>query len=90
MRYLDDVQRLIAYLRENVILDFQGDLSIEKVKELLGNDDARDTRALLTKLTRDKGVDQMLLVVADCLLDHVQRSLGDDVIREQLRTYIES
>jgi hypothetical protein len=31
-----------------------------------------------------------MLVLADCLLEPVQKSLSDDVMREQLRTYTES
>jgi len=35
-------------------------------------------------------VEDMILVLADCLLEPVQKSLGDDVMREQLRMYSES
>ncbi len=84
------MNRLIAYLRENVILDFQGDLSVERVRELLAGDDSRDTRALLSKVVNDGKVEDMLLVLTDCLLEAVQTALTDDVIREQLRMYTQS
>jgi hypothetical protein len=89
-RYLRNVNRLIDYLRQHVMIDFQGDLTVTKVRELVAGDDSRDTKTLLTKLVGDRKVEDMMLVLADCLLEHVQRSLTDDVIREQLRMYIES
>lgn len=84
------MNQLIAYLRQNVILDFQGDLSLEMVREFLKDDDSRDARALLGKVVEERGVNEMMIVLADCLLDAVQRALTDDVMREQLRTYSES
>ncbi len=85
-----DVNRLIDYLRQNLMIDFQGDLSVEKVRELLAGDDSRDVKVLLAKLTQEKNVEDMMLVLADCLLEPVQSSLSDDVMREQLRMYTES
>ena len=90
MRYLRSVNRLIDYLRQNLMIDFQGDLSVAKVRELLAGDDSRDAKTLLTKLVADRKVEDMLLVLADVLLEPVQRALTDDVMREQLRTYSES
>jgi len=84
------LNQLIAYLRENLLLDFQGDLSLEMVREFLKDDDSRDARTLLAKMVADRGTSDMLIVLADCLLDHVQRSLTDEVVREQLRNYSES
>ncbi|CAN5232404.1 hypothetical protein BH11MYX1_BH11MYX1_31190 [soil metagenome] len=84
------MNRLIDYLRQNLMIDFQGDLSVEKVRELLSGDDSRDVKVLLAKLTKEKNVDDMMLVLADCLLEPVQQSLSDDVMREQLRMYTES
>ncbi len=90
MRYLVAVNRLIAYLRQNLMIDFQGDLSVEKVRELLAGDDSRDAKQILAKVTAEKNVEDMILVLADCLLEPVQQSLGDDFMREQLRMYSES
>jgi hypothetical protein len=90
LRYLVLVNRLIEYLRQNVLIDFQGDLSVAKVRELLAGDDSRDAKALLTKLVAERKVEDMLVVLADCLTEPVQRALTDDVMREQLRMYTES
>jgi hypothetical protein len=84
------VNRLIDYLRQNLMIDFQGDLSVAKVRELLQGDDSRDARQLLAKLVAEKKVEDMMLVLADCLLEPVQKSLSDDVMRDQLRMYAES
>jgi hypothetical protein len=60
------------------------------VRELLAGDDSRDAKVLLAKLVAEKSVEDMILVLADCLLDPVQRALTDDVMREQIRMYSES
>ena len=84
------VNRLIAYLRENLIVDFQGDLSVERVRELLAGDDSRDARTLLAKVVNEGKVEDMLLVLSDVLLETVQKALTDEVMREQLRMYTDS
>ncbi|HTM19000.1 MAG TPA: hypothetical protein VL172_00775 [Kofleriaceae bacterium] len=84
------MNQLIAYLRENLLLDFQGDLTLEMVRDFLKDDDSRDARTLLAKMVADRGTNEMMIVLADCLLDAVQRALSDDLIREQLRNYSES
>ncbi len=72
------------------MIDFQGDLSVAKVRELLAGDETRDAKLLLAKLVADKKVEDMILVLADCLQEPAQRALTDDVMREQLRMYSES
>lgn len=88
--YLGGVNRLIAYLRDNLIIDFQGDLTVEKVRELLAGDDSRDAKAILAKVVAERSANDMMLVLADCLLEPVQQALTDDFMREQLRSYSES
>ena len=84
------VNRLIEYLRQNLMIDFQGDLSVAKVRELLAGDDSRDAKQLVAKLVADRKVEDMLVVLADCLTEAVQKAIADDVVREQLRMYAES
>jgi hypothetical protein len=87
--YVATVQRLMAYLRNQIFLDFQGDLDVEKVRELLAGDDSRDAKQLIARLTRDGGTDEMMITLADCLIEVVQTALTEEVIRDQVRSYIE-
>jgi len=84
------VKKLISHLRENLILDFQGELTLEMVRDFLRDDDTRESRQLLSKLVEERGVNDMLITMADCLLEEAKGKLSDDSIREQLRTYSES
>lgn len=84
------VNQLIAYLRQHLMIDFQGDLDVDKVRELLAGDDSRDAKQLLAKLTAERSTDEMVIVLADCLLEPMQRTLTDDVLRENIRMYSES
>ncbi len=84
------MNRLVAFLRDHVFVDFQGELTLEKVRELLAGDESRDAKVLLARLTRDGGTNDMMVALADCLLEVVQRALSDEVMKEQLRAYIEA
>lgn len=84
------MKQLIAYLRQNLILDFQGDLTLEMVRDFLRDDDSREARSLLSKLVAERGVDEMLVTLADCLVEHAQNALSDDLVRENLRSYSEA
>ena len=84
------MNRLIEYLRQHLMIDFQGDLTVAKVRELLAGDETRDAKQLLAKIVAEKSVEDMILVLADCLLEPVQKSLTDDVMRENIRMYSES
>jgi hypothetical protein len=90
VRYQTSVNRLIEYLRQHLMIDFQGDLTVAKVRELLAGDDSRDAKNLLAKVVAEKSVEDMILVLADCLLEPVQSALTDDVMRENIRMYSES
>lgn len=84
------MNELARFLLENLYLDFQGGVTIERIRELLRASDTRESRALLARLIEDQGVDDMLVVIADCLKEHLATGINADVISEQLRTYGES
>ncbi|MSP63455.1 MAG: hypothetical protein EXR72_24545 [Myxococcales bacterium] len=81
---------LISHLIDNLILDFQGDLNLEAVRNFLKDDDSRDARALLSKLVEDRGVSDMMITLADCLHDYLRSGINEEVVREQMRLYTES
>jgi hypothetical protein len=84
------VKDLVAYLLENMYLDFQGEISLETVRQFLRGDDSREAKALLAKLIEDKGVDELLITLADVLKDHIRSGIDEQVCREQLVLYAES
>ena len=84
------MNELVRYLLENIYLDFQGDISVEKVREFLREDDSREARQLLGKILEEKGVDDLLITLADCLRDHISTGITESAVREQLRLYSDS
>jgi hypothetical protein len=75
---------------ENMYLDFQGEIALDTVRQFLRGDDSREAKALLAKLIEDKGVDDLLLTMADCLKEHIRSGVNEQVLREQLQMYAES
>ena len=84
------MKELVRYLLDNMYLDFQGEISIDTVRQFLRGDDSREAKALLSKLIADKGVDELLLTLADCLKEHIRSGVNEQVVREQLSLYSES
>lgn len=84
------MKELARFLLANAQLDFSGDIDIDQVRQYLREDDSREARALLARLIEDKGIDDMLLTVADCLKEHIPTGVSEDVIRTQLGLYTES
>ncbi|MBN1609367.1 MAG: hypothetical protein JW940_22240 [Polyangiaceae bacterium] len=84
------MKELVGYLLDNMYLDFQGDISVEKVRAFLREDDSKEARQLLSKIIEEKGVDDLLLTLADCLREHIRTGVSEQVVREQLSTYAES
>jgi len=84
------VKELVRYLLDNLILDFQGDITVEKIREFLREDDSREARKLLSRLIEEKGADDLLLALADVLRESLEVGITEDKIREQLNLYSEA
>ena len=84
------MKELARFLLSNAQLDFSGDITIEQVRQFLRDDDSREARQLLAKLIEDKGVDEMLVTVADCLKEYIPMGIPEDVVRQQLSVYSDS
>jgi hypothetical protein len=84
------VRELARYLLEHIQLDFEGGITLDQVRQFLREDDSREARLLLSKLIEDKGVDDLLVTIADILRDYIQTGINEEVVREQLGVYSES
>lgn len=81
---------LVRYLMENIYLDFQGEISLDTVRQFLRDDQSRESKALLQKLIEDKGVDELLITLADVLKEHLRTGVNEQVLREKLGLYSDS
>ena len=84
------MKELVRYLLETMYVDFQGEISLDTVRQFLRGDDSREAKALLQKLIEDKGVDDLLITLADVLKDHIRTGINEQSMREQLVMYAES
>lgn len=84
------MKELVSYLLQNLYLDFQGEISVEQVREFLREDESREARQLLSKIIEEKGIDDLLITLADCLREYIRSGVNEDIIREQLQTYSDS
>jgi hypothetical protein len=84
------VNRLIQYLLDNIMLDFKGELTLEGVREMLREDESREAKALLTRIVEERGVDDLLVTLADCLKEHIGQGITPEKVKEQLSMYSEA
>ena len=84
------MNELARYLLENAYIDFQGGITIEEVRKFLRDEDSRESRALLSKLIEDDGVDDPMVTIADCLKEYIRTGINEETVRGQLITYSES
>lgn len=84
------MQELVQYLLKNLYLDFQGDITMEQVRQFLRQDDSREARRVLARILDEKGVDDLLLTLADCLREHLRTGINEEVVHTQLNLYADS
>lgn len=84
------MNELIRYLLQNIQIDFQGEITLDAVRQFLRDDDSRQARKLLGRLIEDKGLDDMLITLADCLKEHIRTGINEQVVGEQLTMYSDS
>ena len=72
------------------MIDFAGDISMDKALEHLRADDDPTARALLQRIVQDRRMDDLLLTVSDCLKDHLREGITEDLLSQQLTNYVES
>ena len=84
------MKQLARYLAEHLIVDFDGDITIDQIRQFLRDEDSRESRTILAKLIEDQGVDDLMVTVADCLKEHIRTGINEAVIQNQLVTYGES
>lgn len=84
------MDELARYLMENAYIDFQGGITIDEVRKFLRDEDSRESRALMSKLIEDDGMDDLMVTIADCLKEYIRTGINEDIVKAQLVTYSDS
>ncbi|MCK9524204.1 MAG: hypothetical protein M0R76_14365 [Proteobacteria bacterium] len=84
------MNELAQYLLENLFVDFQGEVTTDAVRAFLRHDESADSRALLQKIIEEKGIDELLEVLADLLTQEIAKVLDAPTIRGHLINYSEA
>lgn len=84
------MNELAKYLFENLIVDFEGEVTPETVRVFLRKDESPVARALMQKIIEENGIDDLLIAVADCLKADISEGITPPVIRGHLLGYSES
>ena len=83
------MDKLSKYLLERLQLDFSGDIDVEVIKQLLRDDNSAEANQLLSKIAQE-GLDDLLIVVADCLKECLAEGITENSVKKQLVTYGEA
>ena len=84
------MNELAQYLFENLLFDFNVEVTAEAVRAFLRRDENAESRALLQKIIEENGIDDLLMALADCLTVDLPNGINPDVIRSHLSNYAES
>ena len=84
------MNELAQYLLENLIVDFEGEVTTDTVRAFLRKDESALSRALLQKIIEDKGIEDLLITIADCITVNIANVISPAEIREHLINYSES
>jgi hypothetical protein len=83
------MDKLSKYLLERLQLDFSGDIDSETIKQYLREDNSTEANQLLSKIAQE-GVDDLLIVVADCLKENLAEGINENTMKQQLSSYGEA
>ena len=83
------MDKLSKYLLERLQLDFSGDIDSEIIKQYLREDNSAAANQLLSKIAQE-GMDDLLIVVADCLKENLAEGINENTMKQQLSSYGEA
>jgi len=84
------LEELCSYILDHIILDFEGEFTMDKLNDMLVRDGSQVSRDLRARLISEQGPDQFLMVLLDCLRESLDEGIGKDKVEEQVRFYLEA
>ena len=82
------MQKLANYLLDHMVLDFDGEINMERINKYLVADGSETAINLRSRLLSDGGPDDFLLVLADVLKDYSRSGIREEHVVEQVGFYL--
>lgn len=82
------MEKLVQYFMENLIIDFDGDLDIEQMRQLL--DDSPASMKLIEKLQTNDDLNEFFLTMSDALREYIGTGITPEVLHREFEDYAES
>ena len=84
------MDELCLYVMQHLVLDLDGDISMEAINEMLVRDGTQLSRDLRARLIAEQGPNEFLLVLVDCLREHLRDGITEDKILDQVKFYLDA
>jgi len=85
-----EMHALSRYLISQLVLDFKADVDRGVINQLLIEDASPLARDLRSRLAAQGGPDDFLLVLADCLREHLREGINEEQVLDSILMYIEA
>ncbi len=84
------MDELCSYIMEHLVLDLDGDISMDSMNEMLVRDGSQLARDLRARLIAEQGPNEFLLVLVDCLRESLRDGIGEAKVLEQVKFYLDA
>jgi hypothetical protein len=84
------MDELCSYIMEHLVLDLDGDISMDSMNEMLVRDGSQIARDLRARLIAEQGPNEFLLVLVDCLRESLRDGIGEAKVLEQVKFYLDA
>lgn len=84
------MDELVTYIMQHLVLDLDGDITMDDINEMLVRDGSQTARDLRARLIAEQGPNDFLLVIVDCLRESLRGGINEDKVLDQVKFYLDA
>ena len=84
------MDELVSYIMQHLVLDLDGDITMDDINQMLVRDGSQLARDLRARLIAEQGPNEFLLVIVDCLRESLRDGINEDKVLDQVKFYLEA
>lgn len=82
------MEKLVQYFIDNIMIDLDGALNVEELRELL--DDSPAAQRLIEKLQTEDDLEDFIITMTDALKEYLATGITPEVLTREFTDYAES